>query len=135
LSQGIDPDARAAVCCGPNVVYFSQVARLREMVDHIYGRMRLPLAANRPHMFLKELSLHLDQLREELGRRARGLTTPGMVDPSRAKEELLAGITYYRELAAKEFSRRRTEFTQRLEALSRDLEAMFPEVQMVAPTV
>ena len=104
------------------------------MVDHIYGRIRLPLAANRPHMFLKELSLHLDQLREELGRRSRGLTTAGVVDPSRAKEELLAGITYYRELAAKEFSRRRTEFTQRLEALSRDLEAMFPEVQMAVPT-
>jgi hypothetical protein len=123
---GIDPDARTAVCCGPNIVYFSQVARLREMVDHIYGRMRLPLAANRPHMFLKELSLHLEQLREELGRRRRGLKTPGVVDLSRVKEELLAGIRHYRKLAAKEFSRRRTGFRQRLDALGRDLETMLP---------
>jgi hypothetical protein len=134
LSHGIDPDDRAAVCCGPNVVYFSQVARLREMVDHIYGRMRLPLATNRPHMFLKELSLHLDQLREELSRRSRGLTSPGAADPSRIKEELLAGIKYYQELAAKEFSRRRTEFTQRLEALGQDLEEMCPEMQSLVPT-
>jgi hypothetical protein len=134
LSRGIDPDAHAAVCCGPNAVYFSNVTQLRELVDHIYGRIRLPLAANRPHMFLKELSLHLEQLREELGRRSRGLTTPGSVDPSRAKEELLAGIRYYRELAAKEFSRQRTGFLQRLEALGQDLEAMCPEAQVAVPT-
>jgi hypothetical protein len=133
-SLGIDPDARAAICCGPNVVYFSKVARFREMVDHLYGRIRLPLAANRPHMFLKELSLHLEQLSEELGRRSRGLTTAGVVDPLRAKEELLAGVRYYRELAAREFSRQRTGFQQRLEALVRDLEVMFPEVQSMVAT-
>jgi len=122
---GIDPDARTAVCCGPNTVYFSQVARLREMVDHIYGRIRLPLATNRPHMFLKELSLHLDQLREELDRRKRGLPTPGSVDPSRVKDEL-AGIRHYQELATREFSRRRTGFRQKLESLGKDLESLLP---------
>jgi hypothetical protein len=127
-AQGIDPDALTTVCCGPNIAYFSQVTRLREMVDHIYGRMRLPLAANRPHMFLKELSLHLEQVREELDRRRRGLKSLGVVDVSRVKEELLAGIVHYRELAAKEFSRRQTGFRQQLEALGRDLETALPEV-------
>jgi hypothetical protein len=123
---GIDPDAHTAVCCGPNTAYFSRVAKLREMVDHIYGRIGLPLAANRPHMFLKELSLHVDKLREELDRRRRGLPTPGMPDPAKVRAELLVGINHYRELAAREFSRRRTGFRRRLEALGKDLEALLP---------
>ena len=126
MPLGIDPDAQTAVCCGPNTVYFSRVAQLREMVDHIYGRIRLPLASNRPHMFLKELSLHLEQLKKEVDRRKRGLPTPGSVDPARVKDELLAGIQHYRNLAAHEFSRRRTGFRQRLEALGKDLDRMLP---------
>ena len=128
-SLGIDPDAKPAVCCGPNAVYFSKVAKLREMVDHIYGRVRLPIAANRPHMFLKELSLHLDQLREEVARRKNGLEMPSAPDLSRVMEELIAGIRHYRDLAAREFDRREMEFRRRLDALSVELEMMFPAIQ------
>ena len=69
----IDPDAKTAVCCGPNTVYFSKVAKLREMVDHIYGRANLPISAERPHMLLKELSLNLDRLKKDVDRRRQGL--------------------------------------------------------------
>ncbi len=126
MPLGIDPDAQTAVCCGPNTVYFSRVAQLREMVDHIYGRIRLPLASNRPHMFLKELSLHLEQLKKEVDRRKRGLPTPGSVDPARVKDELVAGIRHYQKLASQEFSRRRTGFRQRLDALGKDLDRLLP---------
>ena len=36
------------------------------MVDHIYGRINLPFKTPRPHMFLKELSLHLECLRRDI---------------------------------------------------------------------
>jgi hypothetical protein len=39
---------------------------------------------------------------------------------------------HYRELAAKEFSRRQTGFRQQLEALGRDLETALPEVAFAA---
>lgn len=126
VSLGIDPDAHTAVCCGPNTVYFSKVAQLREMVDHIYGRIRLPLAENRPHMFLKELSLHLERLRKELDRRRLGLPSTEISDPGKVREELLSGIRYYRELAGKVFNEQKTGFRQRLEALVEDLEKLRP---------
>ncbi len=39
--NGIDPAATPAVCCGPNIVNFSRIATLEEMVGHIYGRISL----------------------------------------------------------------------------------------------
>ncbi|RKZ11428.1 hypothetical protein DRQ50_13620 [bacterium] len=125
-SLGIDPNAHTAVCCGPNTVYFSKVAQLREMVDHIYGRIRLPLAENRPHMFLNELSLHVERLRTELDRRRDGLPTTGMPNPGKVRDELMTGIQHYRKLAATAFNNGKASFQQRLESLGNDLEKLRP---------
>ena len=62
---GIDSDAPATVCCGPGIVDFSKIATLRQMVDHIYGRISLITSTERPHMFIKELGLYIDYLRRE----------------------------------------------------------------------
>ena len=67
-SNGIDPAATPAVCCGPNIVNFSRIATLEEMVGHIYGRISLLSGADRPHMFLRELALYVDYLRNELAK-------------------------------------------------------------------
>src|SRR5690606_450705 len=49
-----------SVCPGPNMAYFSQIVSLKKMVDHIYGRMNLIVRNDRPHMFVKELSMYID---------------------------------------------------------------------------
>ena len=49
-----------SVCPGPNLAYFSKIATLKEMVDHIYGRMNLITDSARPNMFIKELKLYID---------------------------------------------------------------------------
>ena len=54
------------ICPGPNIVNFSKVASLREMLDHIYGRCDLLSEGNRPHMFVRELQLYVDYLREQI---------------------------------------------------------------------
>jgi hypothetical protein len=124
VAQGIDPDANAAVCCGPNTVYFSKVAKLREMVDHIYGRAHLPVSSDRPHMFLKELSLHLDRLRREVDRRRIGLSKAADKSPTEIKDNLLTGIRLYRETATELVDGKKNEFLARLENLRGDLEEM-----------
>ena len=45
---------------------FSKIASLEEMVGHIYGRTSLLTNPARPHMFLRELAINIDYLREEL---------------------------------------------------------------------
>ena len=77
-SGGIDPAATPAVCPGPNIVNFSRVATLQEMVGHIYGRSSLLNGSPRPHMFLRELALYIDHLRSELAKEKIGLAShPG----------------------------------------------------------
>ena len=125
VPYGIDPDAVTAVCCGPNTVYFEQPAGLAQMVDHIYGRVRLPLAEGRPHMLLKELALHVDRLRGELERRGRGLA-PDALKPAQVRENLAAGIAHYRELASQLMRDQRDEFATRLEKLRSDLDSVLP---------
>ena len=124
VAQGIEPDAKTAVCCGPNTVYFSRVARLREMVDHIYGRARLPLSADRPHMFLKELSLHLDRLKREMERRRIGIARAADKGPAEIRDNLLNGIRLYRETAASLVRDRKDEFLARLEKMRGDLDEL-----------
>jgi hypothetical protein len=118
----IDPAARTAVCCGPNTVYFSRVARLREMVDHIYGRAQLPIKAGRPHMFLKELSLHVDRMKKDIERRHQGLVAAKDSATDEIRTNLSQGIQLYREQAAQLAADKKGEFLSILDALNLDLD-------------
>ncbi|MBW2960311.1 hypothetical protein [Mesonia aestuariivivens] len=53
------------VCPGPNLAYFNDKYSLKELIDHIYGRKNV-LSGYRPHMFIKELQLYINHLRELL---------------------------------------------------------------------
>ena len=124
--SGIDPHARTAVCCGPNTVYFQRSARLTEMLDHIYGRVNLPLRSDRPHMFIKELSLNVDRLREEADRRRRGLVEATNRSLETTRENLLEGVRFYSEKAAEVARGRKEEFLAELERLREEIIRITP---------
>ena len=90
---------RTAVCCGPNTPYFSVVATLKEMVDHIYGRLHLPLAGHRPHMFVKELGLHVGQLEQQIERACEGLSQICPDTFAETRRNLLDAVEHYRDTA------------------------------------
>jgi len=125
--RGIDPDARTAVCCGPNLAYFRRAASLAEMVDHIYGRGELPLDADRPHMLLKELSLHVDRLRDDVRRLATAPDGGIARSVGECFENLRSGVAHYRELARELVADRRTAFLARLDQLQAEIEGLVPE--------
>lgn len=135
ITAGIDPHATTAVCCGPNTVYFERTASLQEMTDHIYGRRALPLAAHRPHMFLKEISLHLDRLRQSAADKRQDMTLAARKSASQIRGNLLEGIRHYRERVAQLAAGRPEEFLARLEKLRSDLDAipMQPDPAEAAP--
>jgi len=54
------------ICPGPNIVNFSDVVSLPKMIDHIYGRDQVSMPTNRPHMFVAELYLYIDFLKEQI---------------------------------------------------------------------
>jgi len=127
--SGIDPDAHTAVCCGPNTVYFERQAGLREMIDHIYGRARLPFKIERPHMFIKELSLHVQRLRGELGDK---LETAGQA-AAESRDNLMLGIGFYREQASRLAADKREEFLAQLESLREELDRILPGDRQNSP--
>ena len=88
-----------AICCGPNTPYFSMVATLKEMVDHIHGRIHLPLADHRPHMFVKEVGLHVGQLEQQIDRACEGLTRICPDTFAQTRRNLLEAVEHYRETA------------------------------------
>ena len=54
------------ICPGPNIVNFSKLVSLQNMTDHIYGRANIIEKLNRPNLFVAELYLYIDYLKEEL---------------------------------------------------------------------
>jgi hypothetical protein len=54
------------ICPGPNIANFSKVVSLQTMTDHIYGRTNIITNPDRPHMFIAELNLYMDYLKEQL---------------------------------------------------------------------
>lgn len=97
----VDPDAKVTVCPGPNLAYFSKISTLKEMVDHIYGRINLLDNRPRPHMFLKELSMYLDIFNERI---ENFFTNKEDVREKKQlikfQRNLFDGINYYKELFA-----------------------------------
>jgi hypothetical protein len=117
LKNHLDETATPAVCCGPNIVNFSRIATLDEMVDHIYGRLSLMTNPDRPHMFLREISLYVDYFKKELEKFNLDLSSlnPKYFEDFRAG--LLSGIEYYRSLAEELVDSKRTQFLEQLERL------------------
>ena len=101
------------ICPGPNIVNFSKVATLKEMTDHIYGRKQLPQEANRPHMFVKELQLYVDYLKEEI----QNTFNPGPREIKGWKgfcANLLQGILHYKHLLEQELVEKKEAFEKSL---------------------
>ena len=87
-----------AICPGPNLAYFSKVASLKEMVDHIYGRINLITHPNRPNMFLKELSLYIDYLHKKIDERVDFVTAQKEEFFNTFHANLIDGINYYKKM-------------------------------------
>lgn len=87
------------ICPGPNIVNFSTIVSLQSMVDHIYGRKEIPISADRVHMFIAELYLYIDFLKEKVNTDF----IKGEFDKLKKtykifSENLSNGIHYYRNL-------------------------------------
>lgn len=54
------------VCPGPMLAWFDSNYTLKEMVDHIYGRVPSLASPERPHMFAKEIEMYVDYFEGEV---------------------------------------------------------------------
>ena len=86
------------ICPGPNLAYFSGIFSLKEMTDHIYGRINILNSVYRPNMFVNELALYIDHFRKKI-------ESGSVLNPKQAKSlnafkaNLFDGIDYYKKMA------------------------------------
>lgn len=85
------------ICPGPNIAYFNKVVTLKEMADHIYGRTNLLEGVHRPHMFINELTLYINYLREQV--ELAGHDDKKIHANAKFAANLLEGIAYYRSIS------------------------------------
>ena len=86
------------ICPGPNLAYFDKVVSLTEMVQHIYGNANLISHKNRPNMFVKELKMYVDYLKNELANCSETITSAQIKKWQTFKNNVSVGIDYYENL-------------------------------------
>jgi hypothetical protein len=112
------------ICPGPNIVNFSTIVSLQTMVDHIYGRKDILSNKDRPHMFIAELNLYIDYLKEMLTEAAQ----TDQFDKNRKKyisfyQNIRDGIAYYSSLSCVSVAAREA-FNKSLELAGAELDCL-----------
>ncbi|GGK46789.1 MULTISPECIES: hypothetical protein [Flavobacteriaceae] len=91
-------DQGVAICPGPNAAYFSRELSLKQMVSHIYGKTNVITTANRPHFFIKELSMYVDYFSNKVDEFQDSFTKKQEKYLTNFKNNLNDGIAYYQQL-------------------------------------
>lgn len=123
LRCGIETEATTAICPGPNIVNFKRVATLREMVDHIYGRISLLARPERSHVFINELRLYVDHLKKECREGAHTRSARAAESLRTFRENLLLGVAHYQRVA-ESLADKKDIFLQDLQGLTLEIQAI-----------
>ena len=86
------------ICPGPNMAYFDKEVSLSQMVQHIYGKASVLSAPNRPNLFIKELKMYVDYLKNDIASYSSAIAAPQIKKWHAFKNNLFAGIEYYQDL-------------------------------------
>ncbi|MCC7533884.1 MAG: hypothetical protein IT246_08095 [Bacteroidia bacterium] len=92
------------VCPGPNLAYFSGLHSLKEMVDHIYGRINILNQVPRSNLFINELKLYVKYIEREIDEVSKKLIERKTSYFEKFSANLLSGIEYYNQLIDKKES-------------------------------
>jgi hypothetical protein len=121
IKNGINLNAITAICPGPNIINFNKIATLKEMVNHIYGRYQLSANKERVHMFIREIQLQLEYLREQGKKNASAMRARSLEKFAEVKKNFQTGIDYYKNLAKEIRQEQEAKFLELLEKLEQEL--------------
>ncbi|WP_196887875.1 hypothetical protein [Aureivirga sp. CE67] len=86
------------ICPGPNMAYFDEKFKLKDMIRHIYGYENVKVDSNRPHVFVKELGIYLDYLKNELAGVKTEFNRKQIKYFNAFQSNLEKAFTYYQDL-------------------------------------
>ena len=86
------------VCPGPNLAYFDKEVSLADMVQHIYGEKNVMPQNGRPNLFINELKMYVDYLKNEIEDFSESFTNAQVKKWKTFKTNLTDGVEYYEKL-------------------------------------
>lgn len=122
------------VCPGPNMAYFDKEVSLSEMVQHIYGNASVLTDLSRPNLFVKELKMYIDYLKNEIDHVSAEITAGQIKKWNAFKNNLFEGIGYYENLikTKKAFISAKENIQNGLENYKKELESVaIPTLELV----
>ena len=87
-----------SICPGPNMAYYSKIMSLKNMTDHIYGRDNMITRTDRPNMFIKELHIYIDFLKNKLEDAKKNMNKKEEKYLLTFTNNMKEGILYYQNL-------------------------------------
>jgi hypothetical protein len=104
VKSGEDPGV--SVCPGPNLAYFSEKLSLKNMVDHIYGKINVIKRKDRPNLFIKELSLYINYLKDLIKDIKISQGESELKKIQTYRQNLMEGVAYYKKLFLKHVNKK-----------------------------
>ncbi len=87
-----------SICPGPNMAYYSKVMSLKEITDHIYGRRNVITRIDRPNIFIKELNIYIDYLKNMIEDAKNSLNKRQEKYLVSFTNNMKEGVSYYNKL-------------------------------------
>ena len=111
------------ICPGPNMAYFDHEVSLSKMMQHINGKVSVLGDENRPNLYVKELKMYLDYLKNEIESFSNELTVGQIKKWHAFKNNLIGGISYYEDLFSNHsfFNNTKKEILNQFEAYKKEL--------------
>ncbi len=97
LNTKIEGDG-VSVCPGPNMAYVSKIMSLKEIIDQIYGRSNNITRTDRPNMFINELKIYIDFIKNKIEETKISMTSRQEKYLLTFIKNLKEGINYYYSL-------------------------------------
>lgn len=119
--HNISGKAKSLICAGPNIINFSKIATLKEMVDHIYGRISLIKKSTSSNMFLTELKLNIEHFRKEISEARVGLLEKTSSYFQEFSSNLHKGIGFYKDMIDHFKAEKKEQFINRINELKDEL--------------
>ncbi len=116
-----------SVCPGPNMAYFSKLMSLKEMTDHIYGRANVISRSDRPNMFVKELTIYIEFLKNKIEEARNTINKKQENYLNKFAKNLSDGISYYESL----FNASKAAFKETNALILGDLNSNRKELQLL----
>jgi hypothetical protein len=130
IAHGLDTRVEGAgvsICPGPNMAYFSKLVSMKDMIGHIYGKNNVIQRDDRPNMFIKELNIYIEFLKDKVNDASRNPVEKEQKYLLSFSENLEQGIEYYSNL----FKEKSDSFNESYELLMNNLEDSFQRLKLL----